>query len=58
MNRHDIEQVEQDGVEVQVGCAVGLEMDEGVRCPARALGTLLKSNGAATEDGEPDEGDD
>jgi len=28
---HGVEQVEQDRVEVQVGCAITLEMDEGVR---------------------------
>ena len=58
MHGHGVEQVEQDRVEVQVGCAITLEMDEGVRRLAGALGAFLKPDGAATEDGEPDEGDD
>ena len=58
MHGHGVEQVEQDRVEVQVGRAIGLEMDEGVRRLAGALGAFLEPDGAATEDGEPDEGDD
>ena len=55
---HGVEQVEQDRVEVQVGRAIGLEVNQGVRRLAGALGAFLEPDGAPTEDGKPDERDD